>query len=77
MENAREPCFPAPLSRKGRKTIGIKLNCLTPKPESALLIFPPGLQFIEALFGCWYAGVIAIPAYVPVPIMTLSELKEC
>lgn len=46
-------------------TIGIKLNCLNPKPESVLLIFPPGLQFIEALFGCWYAGIIAIPAYVP------------
>ena len=47
------------------RTIGIKLNCLTPKVESALLVFPPGLQFVEALFGCWYAGIIAIPAYVP------------
>jgi amino acid adenylation domain-containing protein len=47
------------------RTIGIKLNCLTPKPESALLIFPPGLPFIETLFGCWYAGIIAVPAYVP------------
>src|SRR5579864_1108807 len=47
------------------RTIGIKLNCLTPKPESAILIFPPGLPFIEALFGCWYASIIAIPAYVP------------
>ncbi|HEY6249857.1 MAG TPA: AMP-binding protein, partial [Candidatus Angelobacter sp.] len=50
---------------EGARAIGIKLNCLTPKPESALLIFPPGLQFIEALFGCWYAGIIAIPAYLP------------
>src|ERR1051326_4448044 len=47
------------------QTIGIKLSCLTPKPESALLIFPPGLQFIETLFGCWHAGIIAVPAYVP------------
>src|SRR5690348_17063024 len=47
------------------RTIGVKLTCLTPKPESALLIFPPGLQFIEALFGCWHAGIIAVPAYVP------------
>src|SRR5437879_3661136 len=47
------------------RMIGIKLNYLTPKVESALLIFPPGLQFIEALFGCWYASIIAIPAYVP------------
>ncbi|HEV2960501.1 MAG TPA: AMP-binding protein, partial [Candidatus Angelobacter sp.] len=47
------------------RTIGTKLHCLTPKAESALLIFPPGLQFIEALFGCWYAGIIAIPACAP------------
>ena len=54
----------AALEEKTR-TIGIKLKCLTPKAESALLVFPPGLPFIEALFGCWYAGIIAIPAYVP------------
>src|SRR5947208_1725229 len=54
----------AALEEKAR-TIGIKLNCLHSKPESALLVFPPGLQFIEALFGCWYAGTVAIPAYVP------------
>src|SRR5438270_6276982 len=47
------------------RTLGIELKCLTPKSKSALLMFPPGLQFIEALFGCWYAGIIAIPAYVP------------
>src|SRR5689334_14552071 len=31
----------------------------------ALLLFPPGLEFIEAFFGCLYAGMIAVPAYVP------------
>jgi len=47
------------------RIMGTKLHCLTPKAESALLLFPPGLQFIEALFGCWYAGIIAIPSYAP------------
>ena len=27
-----------------------------------LLNFPPGIEFVEALFGCFYAGCIAVPA---------------
>jgi acyl-CoA synthetase (AMP-forming)/AMP-acid ligase II/acyl carrier protein len=33
--------------------------------ERALLLFPPGLEFVSAFFGCLYAGVIAVPAYPP------------
>lgn len=33
--------------------------------ERVLLLFPPGLQFVTALFGCFYAGVVAVPAYPP------------
>ncbi|MCL2710821.1 MAG: aminotransferase class I/II-fold pyridoxal phosphate-dependent enzyme [Planctomycetaceae bacterium] len=31
----------------------------------ALLLYPPGLDFITAYLGCLYAGVIAIPVYPP------------
>ena len=31
----------------------------------ALLLYPPGLDFIAAYFGCLYAGVIAVPVYPP------------
>ena len=31
----------------------------------ALLLYPPGLEFIAAFFGCLYAGVVAVPAYLP------------
>jgi amino acid adenylation domain-containing protein len=31
--------------------------------ERILLLFPSGLEYITALFGCLYAGVIAVPAY--------------
>jgi amino acid adenylation domain-containing protein/non-ribosomal peptide synthase protein (TIGR01720 family) len=35
-------------------------------PESrVLLLYPPGLDYIAAFFGCLYAGVVAIPAYPP------------
>ena len=33
--------------------------------DRALLLYPPGLEFIAAFFGCLYAGVIAVPAYPP------------
>ncbi|HEY7424837.1 MAG TPA: fatty acyl-AMP ligase [Gemmataceae bacterium] len=33
--------------------------------DRALLLYPPGLEFIEAFLGCLAAGVIAVPAYPP------------
>ncbi|MBT3222973.1 MAG: AMP-binding protein, partial [Proteobacteria bacterium] len=35
--------------------------------QRALVVFPHGLEFIEAFFGCLYAGVTPIPAYPPDP----------
>ncbi len=33
--------------------------------ERAILIYPSGLEFIAAFFGCLYSGVIAVPVYPP------------
>lgn len=33
--------------------------------ERAMLLYPPGLDFIVAFFGCLYAGVTAVPVYPP------------
>lgn len=33
--------------------------------ERVLLLFPPGLDYISAFFGCLYAGAVAVPAYPP------------
>src|ERR1700753_1325511 len=33
--------------------------------ERALLLYPAGLAYVEAFFGCLYAGVVAVPAYPP------------
>ncbi|MGE0474781.1 MAG: amino acid adenylation domain-containing protein, partial [Nitrospirales bacterium] len=35
-------------------------GCLHPG-DRALLMFPPGLDFVSAFLGCLYAGVIAVP----------------
>src|SRR5262245_55612230 len=35
--------------------------------DRALMLFPPGLDFVPAFFGCVYAGVIPVPTYPPDP----------
>jgi acyl-CoA synthetase (AMP-forming)/AMP-acid ligase II len=38
---------------------------VTEPGDRALLLCPPGLDYVAALFACFYAGVIAVPAYPP------------
>ena len=45
--------------------IAAELQTLAPPEERALLLFPPGLDFIAAFFGCLYAGIIAVPVAIP------------
>ncbi|HEY6390256.1 MAG TPA: AMP-binding protein, partial [Bryobacteraceae bacterium] len=33
--------------------------------ERAMLVFPPGLDFITAFFGCLYSAMTAVPVYPP------------
>jgi acyl-CoA synthetase (AMP-forming)/AMP-acid ligase II/acyl carrier protein len=37
------------------------------RPGPALLLYPPGLDYVVALFACFAAGVPAVPAYPPDP----------
>ena len=41
----------------------------------ALLLYPPGLDFISAFFGCLYAGVAAVPVYPPRRNRSLSRIR--
>ncbi|GAA3129083.1 fatty acyl-AMP ligase [Streptomyces rameus] len=43
--------------------------------ERALLLFPPGLDYITAFFGCLLAGVVAVPAYPPQDARGLGRLN--
>ncbi|MEC4984113.1 MAG: fatty acyl-AMP ligase [Oscillatoria sp. PMC 1068.18] len=42
--------------------------------ERALLLYPSGLEFITAFFGCLLAGVVAVPVYPPRQNQKLSRL---
>jgi len=69
-------------SESGRLTYGeldrqakaIASHIQSYQEERALLLYPSGLEFITAFFGCLYAGVIAVPAYPPRQNQKLSRL---
>ena len=44
--------------------------------ERALLLYPPGIEYIAAFFGCMYAGLIPVPVYPPRPNRSLSRLQS-
>lgn len=44
--------------------------------ERALLLFPPGLDFVASFFGSLYAGVVAVPAYPPDPVRLQRTLPR-
>lgn len=47
------------------RAIAALLQSFHAQGERVLLLYPPGLEFIAAFFGCLYAGAIAVPAYPP------------
>lgn len=47
------------------RAIAAHLQQMNGKGERALLLYPPGLDYITAFLGCLYSGVVAIPAYPP------------
>lgn len=46
------------------------------KGDRALLLYPSGLEFVCAFFGCLYAGIIAIPAYPPRRNQKIDRIKS-
>jgi acyl-CoA synthetase (AMP-forming)/AMP-acid ligase II/3-oxoacyl-(acyl-carrier-protein) synthase/acyl carrier protein len=57
------------------RAIAAALQTVTGAGERALLLYPPGLDFICAFVACLYAGVVAVPAYPPRPNRSLSRLQ--
>jgi len=52
------------LDRRAR-AVAQQLRMRVEPGERVLLMFPPGLDFIEAFFGCIYAGALAVPLNPP------------
>jgi acyl-CoA synthetase (AMP-forming)/AMP-acid ligase II len=75
----------AELDRRAAR-IAYQLRRRVAPGERALLLFPPGIDFVSAFFGCLYARVVAVPAYPPDPyrykvsiarLLSISEQARC
>jgi len=65
IDNERKEAFTyGELDRRAR-IIGAALQRQGATGERVLLLYPPGLEFIAAFFGCLFAGAVAVPAYPP------------
>ena len=64
----------AELDRRARK-LAARLQVEMEPGSRVCLFYPPGLEYIEALFGCLYAGMIAVPGYPPRSRRRLHRLE--
>ncbi len=47
------------------QALAVRLTAFARRGDRALLVFPPGLEFVVAFFGCLMAGIIAVPMMMP------------
>ena len=65
----------AELDRRAR-SIAAGLQARGAAGERVLLVFSPGLDYIAAVFGCLYAGAVAVPVYPPDPYRARRTLPR-
>src|SRR3954469_4325397 len=63
------------LDRRAR-LIAARLQLELKPGDRALLVYPAGLEFISAFFGCLYAGIVAVPATYPKPKRPMPRLQR-
>jgi amino acid adenylation domain-containing protein len=61
------------LDRRAR-TVGRLLQEQGLAGQRVLLVYPPGLDYLAAFFGCLYAGAVAVPVYPPRPNRPMPRL---
>ena len=76
-EGDERPISYAELDASARR-VAAALQAVTAPGARIVLLYPPGLPYISAFFGCLYAGMTAVPAYPPDPTRlerTLPRLR--
>ncbi|HEU4407581.1 MAG TPA: condensation domain-containing protein [Polyangiaceae bacterium] len=74
-ESAEETLTYGELDRRAR-ALGASLRELGAPGEPVLLLHPPGLDYVVAVCGCLYAGMVAVPAYPPDPLRLARTLPR-
>ncbi len=57
------------------RAVAVLLQYRNLQDQRVLLLYPPGLDFIVAFFGCLYAGAVAVPSNLPQTKRGLSRLQ--
>jgi acyl-CoA synthetase (AMP-forming)/AMP-acid ligase II len=73
--SGRQDVTYAELDRKAA-SIACLLSDLGLRGRLAMLLYPPGLDYVAAFFGCLYAGAIAVPACPPDPLRPDRSLSR-
>ncbi|MGW7100140.1 AMP-binding protein [Streptomyces sp. NPDC054838] len=64
---------------RGLETSALKvaaaLQATAARGERVLLLFPPGHDYLVAFLGCLYAGVVAVPLYLPRPGAKIDRIE--
>ncbi|MBP6704065.1 MAG: fatty acyl-AMP ligase [Vicinamibacteria bacterium] len=74
-EGVEERLDYAELERRAR-SLAAQLSMRVPYGERAVLVFDAGLDYVRALFACFQAGVVAVPAYPPNPLRPEAGLAQ-
>ncbi len=65
----------ADLDQRARR-IAAELQRHGPVGQRVLVVLEPGLDYVAALYGCFYAGAIAVPVYPPDPFRLARTLPR-
>ncbi len=57
------------------RAIAAALQGVAAPGDRALMVYPAGLEFLAAFFGCLYAGIVAVPIAPPHPNRPLDRLR--
>lgn len=60
------------------RAVAARLQKTLQRGDRAALVYEPSIEYIAALVGCFYAGIIAVPVYPPDPMRiqrTVTRLK--
>ena len=60
---------------RAAQALAVRLAEVTKPGDRALLLFPAGLDFIRAFFGCAYARCLAVPSCYPKPHRPMPRLS--
>jgi len=71
-DGAEETLTFSQLARRAQAIAG-QLQALAPAGERAILLYQPGLDFIEAILACFFARLVAVPV---VPLRNSRELPR-